>query len=282
MDYVKKQQCFVTLRRLMINSDGNDFQNTMDSKASTNDDSKGQPLMNFETVKLKLEKGLYLTIDQFASDVRIIFYNATILHQVNERTQRIAMKLSHLFEMKWKSLEEKWEVEKQMKIEEKSKQEPKKNVTKSHEFGNGERNKRKFDCDDIKENNCSKSMHETTFYSKLSTKKVKNEHIVDTILASQRNLSCYNNVSMERKKQKKNAQVMIQNMKRTIFINESLYYFKELERLCGHSLQDCNKVNPLKKFVGLTLKDEFMGVTDLNEEKFLNRDWEEGEIIFLD
>lgn len=234
--------------------------------------------MNFETVKLKLEKGLYLTIDQFASDVRIIFYNATILHQVNERTQRIAMKLSHLFEMKWKSLEEKWEAKKQMKIEEKSK----KNVTKSHEFGNGERNKRKFDCDDIKENKCSKSMHETTFYSKLSTKKVKKEHVVDTILASQRNLFCYNNVSMERKKQRKNAQVMIQNMKRTVFINESLYYFKELERLCGHSLQDCNKENPLKKFVGLTLKDELMGVTDLNEEKFLNRDWEEGEIIFLD
>lgn len=41
MDYVKKQQCFVTLRRLMINSNGKDFQNTMDSNASTNDDSKG-------------------------------------------------------------------------------------------------------------------------------------------------------------------------------------------------------------------------------------------------
>ncbi|XP_058752441.1 transcription factor GTE12-like [Vicia villosa] len=270
MNSFKKQQCFVTLKRLMINPDGKDFKNAMDSKASTNHDSKGEPLMNFETVKLKLEKGLYLTIDQFASDVRNLFYNTIVLHQVNQKTQRIAMKLSHLFEMKWKSLEEKWEAEKQMKIEEKLKEELKKNVTKSRRSEYGERNKRKFEYD--KENQCSN----------LSNKKVKKELVVDKILASQRDLFGYNNVSMERKKQKKDAQVMIQNMKRTVFIDEDLFYFKELERLCGHSLRDCNKISPLKKFAGLVLKDEFMGVTDLDEEKFLNRYWEEGEIIILD
>jgi hypothetical protein len=46
-------------------------------------------------------------------------------------------------------------------------------------------------------------------------------------------------------------------------------------------LQDY-KVDPLKTFVGLVLKDEFGGVTDLDEENFLTRNWEEGEIIILD
>ncbi|PNX81328.1 hypothetical protein L195_g037346 [Trifolium pratense] len=111
--------------------------------------------------------------------------------------------------------------------------------------------------------------------------RAKKKHIVDTILAAQSNLFGCNDVCLERKKQRKVAESMVRNMKRTIFIGDNLNSFKELERLCGHSLQDY-KVNPLKKFVGLVLKDEFVGVTDLNEEKFLNREWEEGEIIILD
>lgn len=62
MDSVKKRQCFVTLRRLMINSDDKDFQNTMDSKASTNEDSKGifNVLILFQLVII-----FYLNINDF-------------------------------------------------------------------------------------------------------------------------------------------------------------------------------------------------------------------------
>jgi len=222
--------------------------------------------MEFDTVKLKLEKGLYITTDQFASDVRIIFCNAKKLHPISHKIQRIAMKLSELFEMKWKSLEERWAAERQNNKEEK----PMAEVCGS--VSCRAMNKRKFEFDIIKENKCPNS----------AEKKVKKQHVLDTILDAQSNLFGCINVGLERKKQKKQreaAKLKIQSIKRTAFIDDNLMSYKELEKLCGHSLQDCNT---LKKFVGLVLKDEIMGVTDLNEEKFLNRDWEEGEIIILD
>ncbi|GAU12674.1 hypothetical protein TSUD_121660 [Trifolium subterraneum] len=283
MDRYKKQQCFVTLKRLMMNPDGKDFQDAMNSR--------GKPLMDFDSIKLKLEKGLYLTTDQFAKDVRFVFYNAIVLHLVSRSIQRIAMKLSELFEMKWKYLEEKWEAEKEKNKEEKSTAKAKESVTKvcgsiSYTARN---NKRKFEFDISKENKCLNFAQEPSLHAKFVAKKVvdtttikpKKEDVVDSILAAQSKLfGCCNDVSLERKKQRKVAELTIQNITRTVFLDDNLDSFKELERLCGHSLQDY-KVNPLKRFVGLVLKDEYVGVTELDEEKFLNRDWEEGEIIIL-
>jgi hypothetical protein len=264
--------------------------------------------MDFESIKLKLEKGLYLTTDQFASDVRSVFYNAIVLHRVSRDIQRIAMKLSELFEMKWKYFEEKWEAEKEKNKEEKPTAKAKEIVTKvcgsvSYRARN---NKRKFEFDISEENKCSNFVQEPPFHTKKATKlveeatffdakfvtknkvidtitiKPKKEHVVDSILAAQSKVfSCCNDFSLERKKQRKAAELTVQNIVRTVFIDDNLDYFKELERLCGHSLQDY-KVDPLKTFVGLVLKDEFVGVTDLDEEKFLTRDLEEGEIIILD
>ncbi|WJX30691.1 hypothetical protein P8452_19201 [Trifolium repens] len=261
MDHFKKQQCSVSLKRLMMNPDGKDFQNAMNSR--------GKSSMDFESIKLKLEKGLYLTTDQFASDVRSVFYNAIVLCRVSRNIQRIAMKLSELFEMKWKYFEEKWEAEKEKNKEEKPTAKAKEIVTKA-----------------------TKLVEEATFFdAKFVTKnkvidtitiKPKKEHVVDSILAAQSKIfSCCNDFSLERKKQRKAAELTVRNIVRTVFIDDNMDYFKELERLCGHSLQDY-KVDPLKTFVGLVLKDEFVGVTDLDEEKFLTRDWEEGEIIILD
>jgi hypothetical protein len=266
--------------------------------------------MDFESIKLKLEKGLYLTTDQFASDVRSVFYNAIVLHRVSRNIQRIAMKLSELFEMKWKYLEEKWEAEKEKNKEEKptAKTKEKEIVTKvcgsvSYRARN---NKRKFEFDISEENKCSNFVQEPPFHTKKAKKlveeatffdakfvtknkvidtiiiKPKKEHVVDSILAAQSKLcGCCNDFSLERKKQRKAAELTVRNIVRTVFIDDNLDSFKELERLCGHSLQDY-KVDPLKTFVGLVLKDEFGGVTDLDEEKFLTRNWEEGEIIILD
>jgi len=231
--------------------------------------------MEFETVKLKLEKGLYLTTDQFASDVRIIFCNANKLHHMSHTIQRIAKKLSELFEMKWKSLEERWAAERQNNKEENITEvchisKGKENVTKvCGSMSCSARTKRKFEFEEKK---CPNSVE----------KKVKKQHVVDSILDAQSNMFGCNNGSLERKKQREAAKLMIQSIKRTAFIDDNLLSYNELENLCGHSLQDCNKLNPLKTFVGLVLKDEIMGVNDLNEEKFLNRDWEEGEIIVLD
>jgi len=115
-----------------------------------------------------------------------------------------------------------------------------------------------------------------------SEKKVKKQHVVDTKLDAQSNLFGCNDVTLERKKQREAAKLMIQSIKRTTFIDDNLLSYIELEKLYGHSLQDRNKLKQLKKFVGLVLTDDIMGVTDLNEEKFLNRDWKEGEIIVLD
>jgi len=58
MDRIKKQRCFVTLKRLMLNSGGKDFKDTSDSKRLSRSDSNDISGM-FVILKFIICQGLF-------------------------------------------------------------------------------------------------------------------------------------------------------------------------------------------------------------------------------
>ncbi|KAJ1427975.1 Bromodomain-like superfamily [Sesbania bispinosa] len=163
--------------------------------------------MNFETVKGKLEKGLYENTDQFARDVRILFSNAKVFYPMKHEIHRIAMKLSALFEAKWKTLEETWKAEKE-KEKPQPKPKPKENVTEA------------------------------------TVKKRKAFSDVESLAKE-----AHGNLQI--KKERETTRMIVEQIRRTIFIDDGLKSFEELEQLCCHSLENhSNKESPLKQILG--------------------------------
>lgn len=68
--------------------------------------------MDLGTVKAKLEKNCYHNIEEFAADVRLTFNNAIEYNPPDNIVYKIAKQLSHQFEVRWKPVERKFEVEK--------------------------------------------------------------------------------------------------------------------------------------------------------------------------
>lgn len=102
MDRFKKIQCSVALKRLMVHRDGWAFKNT-----NTKDvDDEWKPSIDLDSVKCKLDNGLYINPNQFANDIRDMFSHAMLHYPVRHEIHKITLKLSELFEMKWKALEE--------------------------------------------------------------------------------------------------------------------------------------------------------------------------------
>ncbi|GAV82237.1 Bromodomain domain-containing protein [Cephalotus follicularis] len=64
--------------------------------------------MDLGTVKSKLQKNVYAGMEEFAADVRLTFSNALLYNPPGNEVHKMAQELSHIFEMKWKFLEEKW------------------------------------------------------------------------------------------------------------------------------------------------------------------------------
>ena len=332
LDHLKKIQCSVTLKRLMVHPDGWPFKKPANGRKALDEvqdysDVVSKPLLYLETIKWKLEKGLYKKTDEFAGDIRILFCNAMLHYPKKHQVHKIAAKLSELFETKWKSLEEKWDAEKEKAKGGDEKRKPLERVkdvcvgvkacgSVTHKVGK----KRKLSNE---EKNMYLDSSTCRGSSKVSTLKKEKDlvqqrmtpsdpelpigeakkHFLDSILTSQSSLLC-GKVDLERKKRMKSAEanylfscsvdlqrknkereaarMMLQRTERTVFIDDNLDSFEELERLCGCSLADCRMINPLKEILGLVLKDEFMLLSSSDEEKFLSRDWEEGEIVSFD
>ncbi|XP_057450560.1 uncharacterized protein LOC130742469 [Lotus japonicus] len=182
IDPLKKKRCFVALQKLMEHRDGRAFKNGKGFAADCHLSSK--PLMDFETVLHKLDKGFYANPDQFAGDVRILFCNAMLYYPANHEIHRIAEKLSDLFEFKWKSME----------------------------------------------NLCAAETEREKAEQQKPKRKPKEERGA--------------------------ARMRVQQTKRTVFLDENLNSFKELEKLCGYSLADSRISNALMEDIGLVLKPE--------------------------
>ena len=100
IDHFKKMQCSVTLKRLMVHPNGWPFKKQASGKALEiygYSDLESKPVMDLESVKWKLEKGLYMATDQFAADIRLVFSSAMLYYPPRHEVHRIAVKLSELF-----------------------------------------------------------------------------------------------------------------------------------------------------------------------------------------
>ncbi|XP_059664691.1 transcription factor GTE9-like [Cornus florida] len=64
--------------------------------------------MDLGTIKSKLEKNVYFSIDEFVSDVRLTFSNAMLYKPPKNAVHVMAKELNDIFNTKWKYLEAKW------------------------------------------------------------------------------------------------------------------------------------------------------------------------------
>ncbi|XP_061352234.1 transcription factor GTE12-like [Gastrolobium bilobum] len=67
--------------------------------------------MDLGTIKSKLEKNIYFSIEEFAADVRLTFSNAMAYNPPMNVVHLMATELKKIFERKWKDLEKKCKCE---------------------------------------------------------------------------------------------------------------------------------------------------------------------------
>ncbi|XP_061348090.1 transcription factor GTE11-like, partial [Gastrolobium bilobum] len=67
--------------------------------------------MDLGTIKSKLEKNIYFSIEEFAADVRLTFSNAMTYNPPMNAVHLMATELKKIFERKWKDLEKKCKCE---------------------------------------------------------------------------------------------------------------------------------------------------------------------------
>ncbi|KAL5546799.1 hypothetical protein UlMin_006486 [Ulmus minor] len=64
--------------------------------------------MDLGTIKSKLEKDMFSSIEEFAADIRLTFSNAMLYNPPANDVRRMAKKLNRVFEMRWNVLKDKY------------------------------------------------------------------------------------------------------------------------------------------------------------------------------
>ncbi|GKU92456.1 hypothetical protein SLEP1_g6178 [Rubroshorea leprosula] len=114
MDRAMTFQCSTVLKHLMTNRYFCLFSKPVDPVALKIPDyfSIITNPMDLGTVKSKLDKNTYLSIEDFAADIRLTFANAMLYNPPGNKVHQIAKELSDQFEVRWKSVEGKLKGEK--------------------------------------------------------------------------------------------------------------------------------------------------------------------------
>ncbi|KAK7247223.1 hypothetical protein RIF29_42100 [Crotalaria pallida] len=113
MDRKASVQCATILKSLMAHTYSWVFKQPVDPVALKIPDYFtviSQP-MDLGTIKSKLEKNVYIGIEEFAADVRLTFSNAMTYNPPSNDVHSMAKELNKLFERKFKDLEKKWKCE---------------------------------------------------------------------------------------------------------------------------------------------------------------------------
>ncbi|CAL0329890.1 unnamed protein product [Lupinus luteus] len=113
MDRKASVQCTTILKSLMSQKHSWVFNKPVDPVALNIPDYFtviSQP-MDLGTIKSKLDKNIYFSIEEFAVDVRLTFSNAMTYNPPSNDVHLMAKDLNKLFERKWKDLEKKWKCE---------------------------------------------------------------------------------------------------------------------------------------------------------------------------
>ncbi|CAK8536899.1 unnamed protein product [Lathyrus sativus] len=108
MECVKRRQCWLILKRMMVDRDGWDLKDPPKIAMVDKSESKSKAI-GLKDIERKLR--LYATPDEFASDIRLVFSNAMRMYPPRNHIYRIAKKFSENFELKWKSLKDTWKLE---------------------------------------------------------------------------------------------------------------------------------------------------------------------------
>lgn len=113
MDRGVTHQCSVILKSLMMHPAGWVFNRPVDPVKLDIPDyfSIISKPMDLGTVKTRLDRNLYSLSDEFVADVRLTFSNAMLYNPPENNVHKMAQELNNLFDIKWKSLEEKWSSE---------------------------------------------------------------------------------------------------------------------------------------------------------------------------
>ncbi|XP_050909386.1 transcription factor GTE3, chloroplastic [Lathyrus oleraceus] len=106
MDGVKRRQCWLILKRMLVDRDGWVLKDP--PKIAKSDKCKTKAI-GLKEIERKMR--LYATPDEFASDMRLVFSNAMVTYPPRNHIYQIAKKFSDTFEHKWKSLKNMWELE---------------------------------------------------------------------------------------------------------------------------------------------------------------------------
>ncbi|KAL4289752.1 hypothetical protein GQ457_14G008850 [Hibiscus cannabinus] len=112
MDRSMTQQCTTLLNALMKHPAGWVFSQPVDPIALKIPDyfSIIKNPMDLGTIKSKLAKKAYLSLEEFVSDIKLTFSNAMLYNPPSNNVHKMAEEMYGLFESRWKSLEEKWNV----------------------------------------------------------------------------------------------------------------------------------------------------------------------------
>ncbi|KAJ6301906.1 hypothetical protein OIU77_016086 [Salix suchowensis] len=113
MDRSVTQQCSALLKSLMVHPAGWIYNKPVDPVALQIPDyfTVISNPMDLGTVKSKLGKKFYTSIDEFAADIRLTFSNAMLYNPPTNNVHRMAEELNGIFETRWKALEENWNQE---------------------------------------------------------------------------------------------------------------------------------------------------------------------------
>ncbi|KEH22790.1 bromodomain protein, putative [Medicago truncatula] len=111
MERYKRLQCWAIVNRMITGKDGWALKNPLDLKFLKNKSSKTSDKLKaigLKDIEAKLK--FYSKPDEFAEDMRFVFYHGWLYPQ-RDVVHKIAMRLSDIFENKWKSLKEEWALE---------------------------------------------------------------------------------------------------------------------------------------------------------------------------
>ncbi|KAH9610847.1 hypothetical protein KSS87_003464 [Heliosperma pusillum] len=100
----KMDHCQTTLTKLMKHKCSMPFLHPVDRDASGDYFQVINLPMDFGTIKRKLQQNKYVDDDEFEGDVKRIFANATLYHPSNNWVHIYATKLSKLFDLLWLSV----------------------------------------------------------------------------------------------------------------------------------------------------------------------------------
>ncbi|XP_059666477.1 transcription factor GTE12-like [Cornus florida] len=110
IDWSVSQQCSTILKKLTTNPSAWPFNQPVDPEKLNIPDyfSIISEPMDLGTIKTKLEKNLYSSAAEFASDVKLTFSNAMLYNPPDNYVHLMAKDLDNMFNSGWKCLEAKW------------------------------------------------------------------------------------------------------------------------------------------------------------------------------